>query len=89
MASGHPRRQPRSEPTGSRPGGIPRANGIRTSLLQKAENAQAQVERGNNTAARNLLDAFIHEVGSQAGIHIAVADAQRLIDLATRLRDGL
>ncbi len=71
------------------PGGIPRAQGIRTSLLHKAQNAQAQAERGNANAARNLLDAFINEVQAQAGVHIAPDDAQRLVDLATRLRNSL
>ena len=70
-------------------GGIPRAQGIRTSLLQKARNAQARAEAGNHNAAANLLDAFIHEVEAQSGQHIAPADAERLVSLATQLRASL
>lgn len=70
-------------------GGIPRAHGIRQSLLQKALNAEALAEKGNATAARNLLDAFIHEVNAQVGEHIAPADGEQLTTLAGRLRDSL
>lgn len=71
------------------PGGIPRARGIRTSLLQKARNAQAQAEGGNGNAAANILDAFINEVQAQRGVHIDPADADRLVSLATQLRNRL
>lgn len=67
------------------PGGIPRANGIRTSLLRKAQNARDAAERGNPEAARNLLGALINEVEAQSGHHIAPADAERLVNLATAL----
>lgn len=67
------------------PGGIPRATGIRTSLLRKAENARDAAERGNAEAARGILGAFVNEVAAQSGHHISAADAQRLTDLATAL----
>ncbi|HET8647907.1 MAG TPA: choice-of-anchor X domain-containing protein [Vicinamibacteria bacterium] len=67
------------------PGGIPRATGIRKSLLQKAENAKDAYERGNVVAARNILDALIGEIQAQAGHHIAPADAERLVNLAAAL----
>jgi hypothetical protein len=70
-------------------GGIPRAHGIRTSLLHKAENAEAAADRGSTKAARNLLEAFIAEVGAQSGIHLAVDDATKLIDQAQRLEARL
>jgi hypothetical protein len=71
------------------PGGIPQARGIRTSLLQKAQNARSRVENGQNEAAANILTAFINEVRAQAGVHIALADADRLVTLATQLRSRL
>lgn len=70
-------------------GGIPRAQGIRNSLLQKARNAQARAAAGQNNAAANILGAFINEVQAQSGHHIAPADAQELISLATQLRASL
>jgi len=71
------------------PGGIPHAQGIRNSLLHKAQNAQERAEAGNGNAASNILDAFIHEVQAQSGHHIAPADAERLVSLATQLRARL
>ena len=71
------------------PGGIPRARGIRTSLLHKAQNAWERALAGQNHAAANILDAFVHEVEAQAGQHIAPEDAERLVSLATQLRATL
>ena len=71
------------------PGGIPRAQGIRTSLLQKARNAWERAEAGQDQAAANLLDAFAREVEAQTGQHIAPADAERLVSLAMQLRATL
>jgi hypothetical protein len=70
-------------------GGIPHAQGIRTSLLHKAENAQDQAGRGHTVPAAHMLEAFINEVQAQSGIHLAAADADRLVALATQLHDGL
>lgn len=70
-------------------GGIPRAQGIRNGLLHKARNAQERAEAGNNDAASNILGAFINEVQAQSGHHIAPADAERLVALATQLRARL
>ena len=68
---------------------MPRARGIRTSLLRKAEDAEAAAERGNGQAAANILETFISEVEAQRGVHIAPADADRLVSLATQLRNRL
>ena len=67
------------------PGGIPRAQGIRTSLLHKAENARDRAEAGQGNAAANLLEAFNHEVRALTGVHIAPADAERLLTLTSQL----
>ncbi|MBI2619317.1 MAG: hypothetical protein HYW57_04490 [Ignavibacteriales bacterium] len=37
-------------------------HGIATSLDQKLDNAKVQLEKGNNTSARNILEAFVNEV---------------------------
>ena len=66
-------------------GGIPHAQGIRNALLHKARNAQERAAHGNNNAAANILGAFIHQVQAQSGHHIAPADAERLVSLATQL----
>lgn len=70
-------------------GGIPRAQGIRTSLLKKLDNAQAASLRGNAKASRSVLEAFVSELDAQAGQHVAAADAARLADLARRLETQL
>jgi hypothetical protein len=71
------------------PGGIPRAQGIRNSLLQKAENARERAEAGQANAARNILNAFVNEVQAQRGHHIAPADADALVSLAGQLQARL
>jgi hypothetical protein len=70
-------------------GGIPRAQGIRNGLLHKARSAWERALAGQNNAASNILGAFVHEVEAQAGHHIAPADAERLVTLATQLRATL
>jgi hypothetical protein len=70
-------------------GGVPRANGIRTSLLKKAENAEAASLAGRTAAAIGLLDAFVNEVNAQSGQHLFAADAAALADLVQRLETRL
>lgn len=70
-------------------GGVPRGEGIRNSLYSKAQNARHQADRGNRTPAANMLNAFIHELQAQTGKHVDVVDVDRLVMLATRLRDTL
>jgi hypothetical protein len=67
------------------PGGIPRAQGIRTSLLHKAQNAAERAAAGQGQAAANILEAFVQEVRAQQGVHIAPEDADRLVMLAGQL----
>jgi len=45
--------------------------GILNSLDQKLDNARKQLERGNNKAAKNVLEAFIDEVEAQKGKHLS------------------
>jgi uncharacterized protein YceK len=44
--------------------------GIANSLDQKLENARKQLERGNNKAAKNMLEAFLNEVEAQKDKHL-------------------
>jgi hypothetical protein len=44
--------------------------GIANSLDQKLENARRQLERGNNKAAKNMLEAFLNEVEAQKDKHL-------------------
>jgi hypothetical protein len=70
-------------------GGIPKAQVIRTSLLQKTHNAQDASLAGKITVSRNLLGAFASEVNAQSGIHLSPVDATALVDLAQRLEATL
>jgi 2',3'-cyclic-nucleotide 2'-phosphodiesterase (5'-nucleotidase family) len=60
--------------------------GVANSLLQKLENAQAALDKGQTGAAVNKLEAFINEATAQSGQHVApdaaallVADARWVI----------
>jgi hypothetical protein len=44
--------------------------GISNSLISKSDAAAAQNAQGNNKAAQNQLNAFIHELDAQAGKHL-------------------
>lgn len=44
--------------------------GIEQSLDAKLENAKKKLEQGNNTAAKNILEAFINEVEAQKDKHL-------------------
>jgi len=44
--------------------------GIANSFDQKLENARKQLQRGNNKAAKNILDAFLNEVEAQKDKHL-------------------
>lgn len=45
--------------------------GVLNSLVQKAENALASKENGNINAARNQLEAMIHELNAQSGKQVS------------------
>jgi hypothetical protein len=44
--------------------------GIANSLDQKLDNARKQLQRGNNKAAKNMLEAFLNEVEAQKDKHL-------------------
>lgn len=44
--------------------------GVANSLDQKLENARKQLERGNNKAAKNILEALLNEVEAQKDKHL-------------------
>jgi hypothetical protein len=53
--------------------------GLRASLLDKLNTAQAYLNKGNVKAAQNTLQAFINAVLAQSGKHITAAAADLLI----------
>ena len=70
-------------------GGVPFANGIRNSLLQKLTQAHRQATRGQRQAAIGMLGAFINQVRALADERVMPADKARLIEIANQLRAGL
>ncbi len=56
--------------------------GIEQSLLAKVESALAAKDKGNNIAAANKLQAFIHEVEALRGKKITGEDAENLMAIA-------
>jgi len=70
-------------------GGVPFADGIRKSLLQKVTQANNQATSGQRRAAIELLGAFIKEVQALSVERILPADKARLVEIASRLRAGL
>ena len=63
--------------------------GVAQALRAFLEQAQANIDRGNNKAAINTLNAFIKAVRAQAGKHITSAAAQSLTDAAQAVISGL
>ncbi|MHC4183292.1 MAG: SBBP repeat-containing protein [Planctomycetota bacterium] len=63
--------------------------GIKNSLIQKAESACTQYEAGNITAATNILNSFINDVQAQRGNHIDPATADMLIAFAQNAIAGM
>jgi hypothetical protein len=53
----------------------PGAHGIVNSLDAKLESAAKSIEKGNNKAAINKLEAFINEVNAQQAKHIKLVGA--------------
>lgn len=53
--------------------------GIYNSLLKKVENAESAHQRGQNKAARNILNAFINEVKAQQGKKIDDYAAEKIL----------
>ena len=56
--------------------------GVATSLMAKLDAAQAALDRGQTGVAINILQAFIHQVNAQAGVHIDVEHAGHLVEHA-------
>jgi hypothetical protein len=63
--------------------------GVANSLLQKAEAAQAAVERGQGEVAVGILESFVAEVQAQAGVFIPAEHAGHLIEHAEMVIAGL
>ena len=59
--------------------------GIAHSLIAKLDAAQAASNREQNATAVNILQAFIRELGAQAGQHVDVVHAAHLQDHAQRV----
>lgn len=64
-------------------------SGIATSLLAKLSAAQAAVDSGRTDTAINILNAFIHEVEAQSGIHIEAEHAAHMISHAEMVIEAL
>jgi len=62
--------------------GLNLEEGIETSLVSKIENAIQSLEKGNQGAAINKLEAFINQVEALKGKKILVEDAEMLIEYA-------
>ena len=63
--------------------------GIENSLISKLENALQSLEKANNVAAANQLEAFIREVKAQQGKTIATSEAVELIEKAQDIIDNI
>ena len=59
--------------------------GIENSLTSKINNAQKLLDKGNDNAAINLLEAFINHVKAQSGKKIPEEDANMLIEYANNI----
>ena len=70
-------------------GGVPQAEVIRTSLLQKATEARSQSNSGNVTSAAVALDALAAQVRSLDSERLDTGDKDRLLDLIARVRATL
>ena len=53
--------------------------GVANSLLSKLDAAQRAQDSARESAAISLLEAFIHAVDAQAGIHIDAMHAQHMV----------
>jgi sugar lactone lactonase YvrE len=63
--------------------GLPNVNdGIKNALTSKLQNALASLARGNGTAAKNQLGAFINQVEAQRGKKLSAEVADCLIEQA-------
>lgn len=56
--------------------------GIGNSLLSKLNAAQSAQDRNRSSVAISLLEAFIHEVEAQAGLHINEEHASYMVEHA-------
>ena len=70
-------------------GGVPVADGIRNSLIQRLSQAQRQAELNQRLAAIGMLVAFVNELEALADERIRPTDKARLIEIAGRLRTQL
>jgi len=59
--------------------------GVANSLLRKIDAALAAEDWGNTSVAVRILEAFINEVGAQAGTHIDSTHADHMITHATNV----
>lgn len=64
-------------------------DGTKKSLLAKLENARKSLEKGQDEAAANKIEAFVHEVQAQRGKKIPIVTADELIGAAWEIIDLL
>jgi hypothetical protein len=70
-------------------GGVPVTTGIRTSLVQKLENARDQASIGQTQAAIGLLGAFVNEFRALTPSRVSQSDSDQIVAFADRLRGRL
>jgi hypothetical protein len=66
-------------------GGVPRAEGIRVSLLAKLDIAESKAVSGQVKTAQNALNALSNEINAQSGKHISPSDAAELLALIQKI----
>ena len=59
------------------------------SLTKLLASAVAMLDRGNETAARNKLNALINKISARAGKSISVSDADALIASVLLILEGI
>lgn len=59
--------------------------GVANALMSKLDAAQAALDRGQPAVAADILQAFMHQVEAQSGIHIDPEHAAHLIEHAQRV----
>jgi parallel beta-helix repeat protein len=67
--------------------GLP--DGTENSLISKLDNAKKSIEKGNDNAAANQLEAFINQVEALRGKKLTDEEADSLIEMAQWLLDSI
>lgn len=69
--------------------GLDMPTGSKNGLLAKLQNSRARLQAGNHTAARNILDAFVHEIKANPGGRLTPDQMDVLISIAETAIAGI